>query len=921
MANVSKTVEIIFGGKNELSSVINEVGRDLDSIAGKPDKFNLSLSSAAENVLKIDAAMAALAIGGLAYAVKQAGEFETSFDKVALRINASDSEINKFRGDVLDYGIDSTFSLGEINAALTESIQKGTNYKDAIAELATSEKLAVATHSDLKSSTVLLSTVMNAYGASMSEAAHYGDIFTKGVELGAGEIPQMADEMGKLSGIAAAMGIPIQTVVAAIAALGSYGIDTGTAIAGLKMMLNNLLAPSKEAQKEAANLNIQFDAQAVKTKGLAAVLQETYTATNGNAEAMKALFGSVKGLNVSMDLASDKQRICKNDLVATQNATGEMQREYDLFVNDFENVNQRLKNSFEVTLVDIGLKLMPDYAKIAVGMSHIMKGIKVGVDSGAFDPLFTYLDSVAVSVAKWLADVGAAFPEALKNVDFTGLVDALKNFGAAVDGLFDLGDDKPKAMAAAMQLVIDSVKYLVEVTKGILEVFAPLIRVSEDVVGGLTSLDTATKELIGNLMGLSLQYKLFGPVVTLVMQGIAADTESGARDVKLTFLVLENGINAIKVAVVALGLVFANVMLEIAENGKYLPLGLSAFAGSPEDIQRASDRVKILGDLLDGYENDLAASSMKVQAAWDGADVSAKKFTATVKATPTSVTTEGIFMPKLDPLATSETQWNLTQAFFLKDKNQIDLYTTLQNAEVLIAKDKLKEAFPPRWNMDVIVEADGTTIETTRDMIYKQFGDNSPGHESGDYLITNIGTRADEEKMAATKKALETAFPKEKPMEIQAQLDVAKIKADGEIVQKSIEWKAKLDIADVEANAKIVEAAFKSIDTTITSTGTTLSSMLATFAGLQGKGGTSFVEQQIIDEARRRDAALDMQKDLVGAEVDNLRARTDSLKRGDAIITINGAGLQPQLEAFMFAILAAVQVKANAEGQKFLVGI
>jgi len=31
--------------------------------------------------------------------------------------------------------------------------------------------------------------------------------------------------------------------------------------------------------------------------------------------------------------------------------------------------------------------------------------------------------------------------------------------------------------------------------------------------------------------------------------------------------------------------------------------------------------------------------------------------------------------------------------------------------------------------------------------------------------------------------------------------------------------------------------------------------------------------------------------------------------------------LQPHLEAFMFEILAAIQVKANAEGQKFLVGI
>jgi hypothetical protein len=39
------------------------------------------------------------------------------------------------------------------------------------------------------------------------------------------------------------------------------------------------------------------------------------------------------------------------------------------------------------------------------------------------------------------------------------------------------------------------------------------------------------------------------------------------------------------------------------------------------------------------------------------------------------------------------------------------------------------------------------------------------------------------------------------------------------------------------------------------------------------------------------------------------------------MISIDGKGLQPHLEAFMFEILSAIQVKANAEGMKMLVGL
>jgi hypothetical protein len=64
-----------------------------------------------------------------------------------------------------------------------------------------------------------------------------------------------------------------------------------------------------------------------------------------------------------------------------------------------------------------------------------------------------------------------------------------------------------------------------------------------------------------------------------------------------------------------------------------------------------------------------------------------------------------------------------------------------------------------------------------------------------------------------------------------------------------------------------------------------------------------------------------MQKELIEAEIDNIRERTKLMSEGkDISIKISAEGLAPHLEAFMFEILNAIQVRAAAEGAQVLVG-
>ena len=76
MADLQKTVEILFMGTDKTGSVITGISKNIDQFSGKIESATQPLADLATGVLKTEAALAALAAGGLAYSYAKAIEFE-----------------------------------------------------------------------------------------------------------------------------------------------------------------------------------------------------------------------------------------------------------------------------------------------------------------------------------------------------------------------------------------------------------------------------------------------------------------------------------------------------------------------------------------------------------------------------------------------------------------------------------------------------------------------------------------------------------------------------------------------------------------------------------------------------------------------------------------------------------------------------
>lgn len=885
MADVQKTVEIIFGGKNELTGVIGNIESDFAKFDKTIGDMATPLDLAGMAVLKLDAALAALVVGGMALAIRESSEFNKSFALISTSVTASGDDLGKFRDDILDYSTNSVKSLQDINAALYTAAQAGVDWTNSLEFIGKAEQLAVANNANLNTTVDLLTGTMNAYGFKIQDVQHINDVFFTSTLIGKQTIDELGQSMGQVVGIAANSGVSFEALSAAIATMTAKGMDTANAITGMKGVITSIISPSNEAATAAQALGLNFSLTELNAKGFAGMMNEIMIKTGGSKEELVKLFPEVRAMNGAFMLTGDGMKFFNDALERTTNSAGSAEAAYGKMVSTFSNQSQMLVNTAKTVLIEVGTQLEPMAARIAGSVGDVLKGVKLGLDQGAFDPVFVVFDQFSKDLSEAIKGIAGKFPEAFNNVDFTTLSEAIKDAGAVLTDA--LGSATTEDMTAAIQDMVDSIASLISVTEGMGEVFSPVINVIRGAVTAFNDLDAGTKELVGNLMGMSMLYKIFGPL-SLAIIALGADMEDTQYIFDIGASAIETGINTIKVAVLSLALIFAEASLAAAELLDYIP-GYDAQAG----IDRTTERVRILSGMLNTAQTDLAVSANKTRDAF--AETGQYADNTGVKVSNYSKTVEGIPSEKKTEIKTDGTETATSKVGeFNKSLTQI----------------------PAAKNVGIEVQADGSSIEKAYGMIIQTFPD-------GSIRIVQAHTATNPTNLADTKKQIDDSVPASKVMEIQASIDVAKIKEASAIVQQSIEWKAKIDIADIEANAKIIEAAFKSIDNTVTSTGETLSSIVGAYGTLMAAGGSgsNAIYDEMQAESRRRDAALLQQKDLIAAEVANLNARTALLDRGESLIKITADGLQPQLEAFMWEILKAIQIKANSEGANFLLGV
>lgn len=850
MADLTKTVEIVFGAVDkDLSRTMRNFESQFHTLSSGIGNVTEPLAKAADSIMKLDAALAALVIGGMALAIKESSNFNQGFALISTSVDATGKDLQRYRDDVLDYATSSTKSLTDINAALYTAAQAGIKWGDSLDFMRASEQLAVANSANLNTTVDLLTGTMNAYGYTIKDVGHLNDVFFTSTLIGKQTIDSLGQSMGQVVGIAANFGVSFEELSAAISTLTAKGMETSEAITAVKGVITTIVSPSQEAAKAADALGLTFSASELKAKGLTGMLEAVMTATGGNADTMAKLFNEVRALNGAMQLTGDGMEFFGKAVDQIKNSAGSAEGAYKKMVDTFKNQSQMIANTANVLMVDVGTKLETAGADIAGSFGNLLKGIKIGVDQGAFNPLFDVLSEASVKLSSWLSGVARALPDAMKGIDFSKLIEALKDLGSAFGEYFGSLDlTNVEDLHEFIQGLIDGIAGLIRVTEGMVDGFRPFFTAISDFLVSVAESDTESQKMTGTILALAKVVESAGLAFVVAIKAIDEYglSISGAFNIIAGGAqIMWNGLQLLANAIQALFVILEGAFLKFIDNLSFGLLGkynetfrrmVDTVEQSGKNISKAmmengEDAGRGLDKMLDGFKS-LGEQSGK---------------------TGREVARAGEEIGKIPEK--KETTWSFAGG------------------------DKIKQE---------IIEIGNKAVEAGKKA------------ESG-----------------LTEK-LEKAIPKEKIIDVK--LNDEKLKEQSKIISTAIEWKAKVDIAQAEASAKILVAAFESVNTGITSTGSLLSALFNSLNGASGWNRDVIIDQ-IELENERRTKEFDAQQKLIEQQMKLNELKLERYKSGNAAISITADGLQPHLEMILWEILEKIQIRANESGAEFLLGI
>lgn len=190
---------------------------------------------------------------------------------------------------------------------------------------------------------------------------------------------------------------------------------------------------------------------------------------------------------------------------------------------------------------------------------------------------------------------------------------------------------------------------------------------------------------------------------------------------------------------------------------------------------------------------------------------------------------------------------------------------------------------------------------------------------SGNWSSIERTTEATKKQSDALKKQAEETKKAEEAAQ-RMRLELEKLASNERIAQ--INAAMGIAVAGIEADAQKAVAAFDSIGKGIESTGKLLEKLYSSYDNYDGMSWQQIrtIQDAIKKEEAFRAEQFNLQKELITAQIAEMKARTDSFRNGGGLIKIDGAGLQPHLEAFMWEILKTIQVRVNKDGLGLLLG-
>jgi len=896
MADLQKIIEIVFDATDNTSNAIGAITRNLDNLSGGLEKATQPLADITTGLLKFEAGVTAAGIAVAALALKQAVELETALSDLGKQLSDGEGSAEQYKeafakiGDT--YGITTTAAI----TAGAEFRKSGQDIADSLT--LTSDALLATQVSELSldDATQFLIRSMQGFGLSADDMQGKLDAINSVADNSGASFEELVQGMEKLAPAAKQSGLSFEEMLSWLApvveATGS-GEEAGRA---LTTSLNNLIVPTKKVSEELSSLGIaQKDANGamIPAKDIIIALAQKWPTLTAEQQGFTAAV--VAGSNQSNRFSALLNN-WPGVMDAYKNATEKSKSATDEFARKIET-GQFKAQSFSAQMKDLGASIGTEFLANMKGAvdagTNLAGSFDKVVASGGLAPLFDLLRPLMDAFSEQLNTISKNLPAAFEGLDWGPIVQGFKDIAGAVSTIFDGVDlSTPEGLQKALQSIVNVGGALLEVTAGIVKQIGPLINQFAAWALSAADSDSEIQKLVGEVLGFSTNINILSgylsPVISAI-QGLGGALGAIAGAKYLT--TLAGGLTSVSGAAALI----VNPFTAAAAAAVALGYGATELVKALDPME---ERIKAQGDAADqfSYNSDKMTEALKRVTEQTGIGIySYEDFQGALK--------DGSIA-----LDEQTGKWYaVTDGIDKTSKAMIDAADVAQG--VAEASKLINEQFVNQAkNADAAAGAQKNLVvvmnETTG-----EFG--AAIDLSKDYDAANRSiVQSEEAKVDAIKKDVNALVEYETKME--------EIASNERI--KTLELAVEINVAQIEADAKKVVAAFETIGSTYAETTQLIGDLVGALTQSDNWYDKFQIEDILDKQIKLQQEQWEKEKELLDAQIENMKAKTDKLNSSDPLITINTDGLEPILDELLYTVLEKIQLRANEEGQQWLLG-
>ena len=454
----AKDVQALEKAAKGSQGALNNAGKAAKGAAGATAFFGKAATGAVPGVAALGTALKA-ALGPIAVLTTAAGALTSAFSTLAAQdfaeakvrsLGVNSDELTK-RLSGVSRELAGQASVVELTGAAYDVASAGfTNAADAAGILKAASQGATGGFSDINTVGDATTSVLNAYGLEADKAAKLVDGFIQTQNDGKIVIGEYAANIAKVAPVAAALGVPLEEVNAAVAQITAGGQGAEVTFTALKTAFAQVAAG--KVGDEFKKFGVEISASTLKTDGLAGTLEKIKKSGADAGTVIKA-FGTEAGPSI-LALLNDTEKY--NKLLKNQeNSQGAAAEAAFEASNTINGALKRLQTAFTNIFADgseLGFLLKSTFQVAAVTVEVL--GAKIKLILAPIRAIFAAVNQVgiAISEALGLEGVNAAF-ELEKAFQFVlGGVAQLGNF------IIGLGVRVGKIVGGLAKLIIDAGK-------------------------------------------------------------------------------------------------------------------------------------------------------------------------------------------------------------------------------------------------------------------------------------------------------------------------------------------------------------------------------------------------------------------------------------------------------------------------------